>query len=81
MYRILAIGFFFTLFVSCKHDKAGTNSYKDAKTHPSETIAKEQKKASDKADHDFKKNQRKNKKSLSGGRKGSKIWNKKKYKH
>ncbi|GAB4145838.1 MAG: hypothetical protein Fur0041_20360 [Bacteroidia bacterium] len=55
---------FFVLAPSCKSNKGATNEYKNARVHPSETIAKEHKKASKKAERDFLKNQKKNKKKM-----------------
>jgi hypothetical protein len=51
------------LIASCKSNKGATNEYKNAKVHPSETIAKEHKRESKKAHKVFLKNQKKNKKA------------------
>ncbi len=49
---------------ACKNRGGATNEYRNAKTHPSESIAKEHKKAAKKARKDFKKTMKKNKKKL-----------------
>jgi hypothetical protein len=51
------------LLVSCRGNKGATNEYKNAKVHPSETIAKEHKRESKKAHNVFLKTQKKNKKA------------------
>lgn len=59
--------FSFTLLLSagaCKNRGGATNEYRNAKVHPSETIAKDHKKAAKKARKDFKKTMKKNKKRL-----------------
>lgn len=52
------------MMVSCKSNKGATNEYKNAKVHPSETIAKEHKRESKKAHKVFLKQQKKNKKAI-----------------
>jgi hypothetical protein len=63
------------LAVSCKGRHEVGNSYLEAKHHPSEKIANEQKKASKKAQKTFVKQQKKNQKSM------AKIEAKKKHSH
>lgn len=74
MYRILFFAFALSLLASCKSHEA-SNSYLEAKHHPSEEIAGEQKKAAKKAQKDFVKQQKKNNKAIS---KHGHIWSKKK---
>lgn len=74
MFRLLFFAFSLSLLASC-HPHATTNKYRDAKTHPSEEMGKENKKAAKRAQHVFLKTQKKNNKEL--GKKGS-IWSKKK---
>ena len=71
---LLGFIFFLSLLASCKSQGA-TNEYKNAKHHPSETISKENKKATKKAHRDFLKTQKKNNKAI--GKRGS-VWGKKK---
>ncbi|TND01159.1 MAG: hypothetical protein FD123_4280 [Bacteroidetes bacterium] len=52
---------------SCKGSEAGVNKYKNAKHKPSEEIQKGHKKAAKKAQRDFKKQLKKNKKNLNTG--------------
>lgn len=71
--RILSLVFASALLLlaSCKsHDV--TNEYRDAKSHPSEEIAKGHKKAAKKAQRDFVKNQKANKKAIN--KKNSKFF-------
>lgn len=76
MKKILLLSALAGMFVlSCKHNEGASNPYRDAKHHPSEEIAAGQKKASKQADHDFRKNQKRTKKSQV--KKGNK-WAKKK---
>jgi hypothetical protein len=71
---LLSFIFALSVLASCK-SKGATNEYKNAKHHPSETIAKENKKGAKKARRDFLKTQKKNNKAI--GKRGS-IWGKKK---
>ena len=70
------IGFIFCicLLASCRSQGA-SNEYKSAKHHPSEQISKENKSKAKKAQKDFLKTQKKNKKAMS--KKGG-MWSKKK---
>ena len=63
------------IFVSCKSRHEVGNSYLEAKHHPSEKIAGEQKKKAKKAQKDFLKQQKKNNKAI--GKQGN-VWSKKK---
>lgn len=49
---------------SCRGRRGVNNDYADAKTHASETIAKEHKRAAKKADKDFRRQQKKNQKDI-----------------
>jgi hypothetical protein len=75
--RSILLFIFLSMLVACRHNKGASNEFKDAKTHPSEQIGKGHKKAADKADHDFKKNQRKSKKA--GEKKNAKFFKKKRF--
>lgn len=56
MRYILVLLFSFSLvFVSCKHNQGPTNEYKNAKTHPSDTEAKDRKKMNKKAEKEARK--------------------------
>lgn len=57
----------FALLASCKGNDGATNEYRNAKHHPSEQIAAEHKKAGKKAQKDFKKQLKRNKKHLNNG--------------
>lgn len=46
-------------FVSCRHNQGPTNEYRNAKTHPSDTEAKERKKMTKKAEKQARKNLKK----------------------
>jgi hypothetical protein len=74
MVRLLGI-LLFVLMVSCKSRHEVGNSYLEAKHHPSEKIAGDQKKAAKKAQRVFVKQQKKNQKSM------AKIEAKKKHSH
>lgn len=74
MFRLFVFILSSTFLVSC-HRHETSNDYKNAKTHPSETIAKENKKAAKKQQKDFVKQQKKNNKVI--GKRGS-VWGKKK---
>lgn len=63
---ILFLGVSALLF-SCKGSEPGVNKYKNARHKPSEEIAKGHKKAAKKGQRDFKKQLKKNKKSLNTG--------------
>jgi hypothetical protein len=55
--------FIISLLASCKSHEV-TNEYRDAKTHPSETISKAHKRATKRGKKDFVKNQKKAKKAM-----------------
>lgn len=74
MRYIFVLIFSLFLLASCKRHEV-TNEYKNAKHHPSEDLAKEQKKAAKKAQKVFLKTQKNNKKSQN---KKIKFWQKKK---
>lgn len=78
MIRIF-IGFIFciSILASCR-SRGATNDYKNAKNHPSEQISKENKTKAKKAQRDFLRTQKKNKKNTI--KKGNR-WTKKKKKY
>jgi len=72
--RILAILFFPLVMAASCGPHLTSNKYKDAKTHPSDILQKQNKAAAKQARKDFKKQQKLNQKAIS---KNSRPWQKK----